>query len=51
MLKKSEKIYWLLGGIPKRDKFVYLIFIKNIKAYIYGKNNKKFIADLKNKIY
>ena len=52
MLKKSEKIYWLLGGIPKKgDKFkLSNIYYKNIKGYIYGKNNKKFIADLKNKI-
>ena len=52
MLKKSEKIYWLLGGIPKKgDKFnLSNIYYKNIKGYIFGKNNKKFIADLKNKI-
>ena len=52
MLKKPEKIYWLLGGIPKKgDKFnLSKIYYKNIKCYIFGKNYKKFSSDLKNKI-
>jgi UDP-N-acetylmuramoylalanine--D-glutamate ligase len=52
MLKKKEKIYWLLGGISKKgDKFnLDKKYYKNIKGYIYGKNTKKFSFDLNNKI-
>jgi UDP-N-acetylmuramoylalanine--D-glutamate ligase len=52
MLKKPEKIYWLLGGIPKKgDKFnLSKIYYKNIECYIFGKNYKKFSFDLKNRI-
>ena len=51
MLKKTQEIYWLIGGIPKRDKFVLpKVYYKNIRAYIFGKNYKKFYKDLKNKI-
>ena len=51
-LKKSNNIYWLLGGIPKKgDKFnLSKKYYKNIKAYIFGKHYKKFSLDLKNKI-
>ena len=52
ILKKSENIYWLLGGIPKKgDKFnLSKKYYKNIKGFIFGKNYKKFSADLKKKI-
>tara|TARA_B100001540_G_scaffold315475_1_gene342811 strand:- start:5368 stop:6639 length:1272 start_codon:yes stop_codon:yes gene_type:complete len=52
MLKTSENIYWLLGGIPKKgDKFsLPKIYFKNIRGYLFGKNSKKFSFDLKNKI-
>ena len=52
ILKRSNNIYWLLGGIPKKgDKFnLSKDYFKNIKGYIYGKNYKKFSSDLKNKI-
>ena len=52
MLKKSKNIYWLLGGIPKKgDKFnLPKSYYKNIKGFIFGKDNKKFLDDLKNKI-
>ena len=52
MLKKSNNIYWLLGGIPKKgDKFTLpKIYYKNIKGYIFGKKTKKFIIDLNKKI-
>ena len=51
-LKKLKNIYWLLGGIPKKnDKFnLPKKYFKNIKGFIFGKNNKKFSTDLKNKI-
>ena len=52
MLKISNNIYWLLGGIPKKgDKFdLSKIYYKNIRGYIFSKNSKKFLSDLKNKI-
>jgi UDP-N-acetylmuramoylalanine--D-glutamate ligase len=52
ILKKSKNIYWLLGGIPKKgDKFnLSKRYYKNIKGFIFGKKDKKFSIDLKNKI-
>ena len=52
ILKSLKKTYWILGGLPKKnDKF--LMRKKdcvNFKAYIFGKNRKYFIKELKNKI-
>ncbi len=52
MLKTSNKIYWILGGIPKRgDKFnLPKVYCKNINAYTFGKNTDKFLFDLKKKM-
>ena len=52
LLKKKNKIYWLLGGIPKKgDRFnLPKNYYQNIKGFIFGANQKKFILDLKNKI-
>ena len=52
MLKRFQNIYWLIGGIPKKgDKFeLQQKYFRNIRAYIFGKNYKKFYKDLKNKI-
>ena len=52
MLKRSNTIYWLLGGIPKKGDKLNLskIYYKNINALVFGKNYKKFSLDLKNKI-
>jgi UDP-N-acetylmuramoylalanine--D-glutamate ligase len=52
ILKKSNNIFWLIGGIPKKGDKLNLSkkYYKNIKGYIYGKNQKKFLDDLKNKI-
>ena len=52
ILKKSNNIFWLIGGIPKKGDKLNLSkkYYKNIKGYIYGKNQKKFLNDLKNKI-
>ncbi|MDA9178102.1 UDP-N-acetylmuramoyl-L-alanine--D-glutamate ligase [Candidatus Pelagibacter sp.] len=52
MLKKSNNVYWLLGGIPKKGDKLNLpkVYYKNIKGFIFGKNFKKFSLDLKNKI-
>ncbi len=53
MLKRKNNIYWLMGGIPKiGDKFnLSLNNCKKIKGYIFGNNQKKFSADLRNKIW
>ncbi len=52
ILKETNNNYWLIGGIPKKgDKFnLPQKYYKNIKGYIFGKNQKKFLFDLKNKI-
>ena len=52
MLKKSNSIYWLLGGIPKKGDRLNLSkkYCRNIKGFIFGNNQKKFYFDLKNKI-
>ena len=52
MLKKNNNIYWLLGGIPKKDDRFNLSknYYQNIRGYIFGANQKKFLLDLKNKI-
>jgi len=52
ILKKFENVYWMLGGIPKKGDKLNLPknYNKNIKGFIFGKNQKKFSLDLKNKI-
>tara|TARA_B100000579_G_C22841652_1_gene861896 strand:- start:178 stop:1479 length:1302 start_codon:yes stop_codon:yes gene_type:complete len=52
ILKINQNIYWLLGGIPKKeDKFkLSKEYFNNIKAFIYGKNKKFFHKELKGKI-
>jgi len=52
ILKELNNIYWLIGGIPKKgDKFnLSKNYCKNIKGYIFGKNQKKFLSDLNKKI-
>ena len=52
VLKVNPNIYWLLGGIHKKgDKFnLSKQYFNEIKAFIYGKNQKFFIKELKGKI-
>ena len=52
ILKSLNKVYWLVGGIPKSgDKFFMTKKqCLNFKAYIYGKNKNYFIKELKNKL-
>jgi len=52
VLKTNKKTYWLLGGINKvGDKFnLPKKYYPNIKAFIFGKNKKFFIKQLKGKI-
>ncbi len=51
-LKQFENIYWLLGGIAKKqDNFdLPKPYHNNVKGFIFGKDIKKFTQDLKNKI-
>jgi UDP-N-acetylmuramoylalanine--D-glutamate ligase len=52
MLKRTHNTYWLLGGIPKKgDKFnLSKKYCQNIRGFIFGSNQNKFLLDLKNKI-
>ena len=52
ILKSLKKTYWILGGLPKKnDKFLMnKKECKNFRAYIFGKNKKYFIKELKEKI-
>ena len=52
ILKNKLNIYWLLGGIPKKGDKLNLPkkYYTNIKAFIYGRNKKFFIKQLKGKI-
>ena len=52
ILKTNENIYWLIGGIYKKgDKFnLPKRYLKNIKAFIYGKNKGFFNKELNDKI-
>ena len=51
-LKTNPNIYWLLGGIFKKDDKLILPrkYYKNIRAFIYGKNKKPFIKELGGRI-
>ena len=52
LLKSNQNIYWVLGGIYKRGDKLNLSkkYFSNIKAFIYGKNKKPFINQLRGKI-
>ncbi len=52
LLKNLKEVYWILGGIPKKnDKFrLSKKHCKNFKAYIFGNHYKEFKKHLKNKI-
>ena len=51
MLKKSNNIYWLLGGIPKKEiNSLYPKFIIKILKVISLGKKKKFIIDLNKKL-
>ena len=51
-LKLLSKTIWIVGGLFKKgDKFsLSKNYCKNFKAYVFGKNKKLFINELKNKI-
>ncbi len=52
ILKANSNIYWLLGGLnKKKDKFkLSKKFFSKIQAFVYGKDTKFFIKELKGKI-
>ncbi|MDA9972462.1 UDP-N-acetylmuramoyl-L-alanine--D-glutamate ligase [Candidatus Pelagibacter ubique] len=52
LFKSLKNIYWIIGGLPKKgDKFLLKKNdCKKIKLYIFGKNQKFFINELKNKM-
>ena len=52
MLKRNNNTYWLLGGIPKKgDKFnLPEKYCQNIRGFIFGTHQNKFLIDLRNKI-
>ncbi|WP_435089801.1 UDP-N-acetylmuramoyl-L-alanine--D-glutamate ligase [Candidatus Pelagibacter bacterium nBUS_30] len=53
LLKSFNKVYWILGGIPKKNDRFKLTKknCKNFKAFIFGKNYKEFKTNLKKKMY
>ena len=52
ILKSLQKVFWIVGGIPKLgDKFTLKKNeCKNISAYIFGKNKNFFAKKFKNKL-
>ena len=51
-LSNYKRIYWILGGLPKKnDKFFLKDVSKNvIKAYVIGKKTNFFVKNIKNHI-
>ena len=51
-LSNSKNVYWILGGLPKKnDKILLTGISKNIiKSYLIGKNTNFFKNQIKNKI-
>ena len=51
-LLSSKNVYWILGGLPKKNDKILLAGIKKniIKCYIVGKNTKFFQKQIENKI-
>ena len=53
LLKSFNKVYWILGGIPKKDDRFKLTKknCENFKAFIFGNNYKEFRTHLKKKMF
>ena len=51
-LSNSKNIYWILGGVPKKNDKIILSGIKKniIKCYLVGENTNFFKKQIKNKI-
>ena len=52
LLKSLSNVYWIIGGLFKKDDKFLLSKknCKNLKAYIFGKDKKLYINELKNKM-
>ena len=52
LLKNFKKVYWIIGGIPKKnDRFsLSKKYIKETRAYIYGNYSKVFQKELNKKL-
>ncbi len=52
ILKAKSNIFWLVGGIFKKGDKLNLKKkdFKNVKAFVYGKNNKFFNKELRHKV-
>ena len=52
ILKSLSNVYWIVGGLAKkRDKFLLSKSdCKTFKAYIFGKDKRQFLKQLKNKM-
>ena len=53
ILKSLSNVFWIVGGIPKKgDKFLLSKkYCKTFQVYIFGKNQKLFLKQLKDKMY
>ena len=51
-LNSYKNIFWILGGINKKNDKIYFKKLKKniVQAYVFGKNINFFIKQLKNKI-
>ncbi len=51
-LKNTNNIFWIVGGLPKKNDKIILKDLKKkiIKAYIIGKNIKFFKSQIENKV-
>jgi UDP-N-acetylmuramoylalanine--D-glutamate ligase len=51
-LSNSKNVYWILGGLPKKNDKIVLSGIKKniVKGYLIGKNVNFFKKQIKNKI-
>ena len=51
-LQNSKNIFWIVGGLPKKNDKIKLNDIKNniIKSYIIGKNTNFFKKQIKNRV-
>ena len=51
-LSNSKNVYWILGGLPKKNDKILLTGLKKniIKCYLVGKNINFFEKQIKNKI-
>jgi len=51
-LSNSKNVYWILGGLPKKNDKIILSEVKKniIKCYLIGKNTKFFKKQIENKV-